>query len=335
MKTLFIAGHRLVSGAEVRKAATPGSVHVDALMTEFALNYKNLPFVGSALFPDVTVKKESAKYAIFNADRKAERVPNTKRAPKSRANVVDWSHTFGTYSCEEEALAAGVDKRERDNADDPIRPDQRATAAAKIGIELAREARIAALVTNAANYAASHKQTLAVATQWSHADSDPLQAKLDAEAVIEQDAGVSVNTAVIPKAIYNRLLRHPDIIDAFKYTRGGAITKEMLASYFDIEPDRFLVPGAVKNTAALGAAASLARIWGDFVWFGFVDPAATSAEDGITFGKTFRVPQDGQPILVREFTDEPAKTDWKEVSEIVDSRITAKECGYLYSDVLA
>lgn len=335
MKTLFINGHRVIAGGEARKLATPGSVHYDALMTEFALNYGNLPFIGRELFPTVRVKKESDKYAIFNSDRKQDRVVKTLRAPKSRANVVDWSHTTATYSTDEHALAAGVDDRERANADAPIDPDQRATAAALIGIELAREQRIATLVTTAGNYAAAHKETLAGAGQWSSDDSDPLQDKLDAEAAIEQDAGVSVNTAVIPKAVYNRLLRHPDIIEAFKYVQGGSITKEMLARYFDIEPDRLLVPGAVKNTAALGAAASMSRIWSDFAWFGFVDPAANSALDGITFGKTFLVPIEGQDLAVREFRDDPAKTDWKEVSENVDEKITAAVCGFLYSDVLA
>lgn len=335
MKTMYINGHRVLVGSEARKLATPGSVHIDALMTEFALNYKNLPFIGTALFPSVPVKKESDKYAIFNSDRKQDRVYSTLRAPKSRANVVDWSHTTATYSCDEHALAAGVDDRERRNADAPIAPDQRATAAALIGIELAREQRIATLVTTAGNYAASHKETLAGVDQWSDDDSNPLEDKQTAESALELDAGVSVNTAVVPKTIFNRLTRHPLLLDAFKYTKGGALTKELIASYFDIEPDRFLVPGAVKNTAALGAAASLSRIWGDFVWFGFVDPSANSPLDGITFGKTFRVAQEGQDVLVREFRDDPAKTDWKEVSEIADEKITAAVCGFLYSDVMA
>jgi hypothetical protein len=336
---MVINGRRVVTGEEARKFATPGSVHVDELMTDFALNFKNLPFITGRLFPTVPVTKESDKFAIFNADRKAERIPDTKRGPRSRANVVEWSHTYGTYAAEENALAAGVDDRERANADEPIKPDQRATAAATIGIELGREARIAALVTTAGPYAASHKVTLiagAGATQqWSFDASQPLNQKEAADEAIETDAGVSVNTIAMSKLVFNRLRRHPVLIEAFKYTKGGILSREMIASYFDIEADNLLIPGAFKNTAALGAAAAMSRIWGDFVWMGFVDPSATGPLDGVTFGKTFQVSQQGQSRLVREFRDDPQRTDWKEVSEITDEKVTAYSCGYLISDVLA
>ncbi|HZP97220.1 MAG TPA: hypothetical protein VFC31_12950 [Candidatus Limnocylindria bacterium] len=336
MKPQMINGRRVIPGRAALKFATPGSVHVDQLMTDFAINYQNLPFVGRQLFPFAPVGKETGKYAVFNADRRAERPRTGLRAPKSRAEVVDWSHSFKTYGCEEYAFAAGVDDRERDNADAPIDPDQRATAAALIAVELAAEVRIAKLVTTAATYAASHKATLAGSDQWSDlAASDPIGDKLTADEALQKDAGVITNTAVIPFAVFNKLRRHSKILDAFKYVRGGVVTHEMLASYFDIDPERLLVPGAVKNTAALGAAAQIAPIWSDSVWFGFVDPGAASALEGITFGKSFRVSQEGQPRLVREFRDDPARTDYKEVSEITDERITAIECGFLYSDVLA
>ncbi len=300
MKSQTINGHRVISGADARKFATPGSVHVDLLMTDFAINYRNLPFVGRQVMPYAPVTRESGKYAIFNADRRQE-IPRTGlRAPKSRADVVDWVNTFGTFSAEEHAFAAGVDDRERDNADAPIDPDQRATAAATIALGLAAEV---------------------------HA----------AQEAVQTDAGVLPNTAVIPYAVFHALQRNTEVRNAFSFgsaQRTGLVTREQLASYLEIDVDRLLIPGGMKNTAALGAAASLAQIWSDFAWFGFVDPAAISALDGITFGKSFRKPQDGQPLLTRQFRDDAARTDYKEVSEITDEKITAISCGYLVSDTL-
>ncbi len=337
MKSQTINGHRVISGADARKFATPGSVHVDLLMTDFAINYRNLPFVGRQVMPYAPVTRESGKYAIFNADRRQE-IPRTGlRAPKSRADVVDWVNTFGTFSAEEHAFAAGVDDRERDNADAPIDPDQRATAAATIALGLAAEVRIAALVTTAASYAASHKTTLVGAAQWSTAASAVQSVVHAAQEAVQTDAGVLPNTAVIPYAVFHALQRNTEVRNAFSFgsaQRTGLVTREQLASYLEIDVDRLLIPGGMKNTAALGAAASLAQIWSDFAWFGFVDPAAISALDGITFGKSFRKPQDGQPLLTRQFRDDAARTDYKEVSEITDEKITAISCGYLVSDTL-
>jgi hypothetical protein len=313
---------------------------VDQLMTDFAINYGNLPFIGRQLLSTVPVEKESDKYAIFNSDRRDAIVRTGLRAPKSRADVVDWKHATATYGAQEYAFAAGVDDRERDNADTPISPDQRATAAAVTAIELAMEARIATLVTTAASYAASHKTTLVGADQWSTAASAVLLRKQTADEAIAADAGVLPNTAVIPFKVFNALQRNTEVKNAFSFggqikSSTGLVTREMLAAYFDIDVSRLFVPGAVKNTAALGAAATLTDIWGDFAWFGFVDPGATSPLDGITFGKIFAKKQQGLPRLTREFRDDPARTDYKEVSEITDEKITAIECGYLISDTLA
>ncbi len=337
MKTQQINGHTVISGRDARKFATPGSVHVDQLMTDFAINYGNLPFVGRSVMPYAPVARESGKYAVFNADRRNERPKTGLRAPKSRAEVIDWSSIFRTYSTDEYAFAAGVDDRERGNADAPIEPDQRATAAATIALGLAAEVRIGGIVTTAGSYAASHKTTLAGAAQWSTAASAVQSVIHAAQEAIQTDAGVLPNTVLVPYAVFHALQRNTEVRNAFSFgsaQKAGLVTREMLASYFEIDVERLLIPGGVKNTAALGAAASLAQIWSDFVWVGFVDPTATDPMSGITFGKSFRMPQSGQPLLTREFRDDPARTDYKEVSEITGEVITAIECGYLVSDTL-
>ena len=215
MKAQTLNGMRVIPGADARKFATPGSVHVDQLMTDFAINYGNLPFIGRQLFVTAGVEKESDKYAIFNSDRREQRIRTGLRAPKSRAEVVDWKHTTASYACQEYAFAAGVDDRERGNADSAIKPDQRATAAAVTAIELAMEARIATLVTTAGSYAAAHKQTLVGADQWSTAASAVLSRKQAADEAIQADAGVLPNSAIIPFKVFNALRRNTEIKAAF------------------------------------------------------------------------------------------------------------------------
>ena len=327
-------GQRVISGAELRKFATPGEVHVDALMTDFAINYgSTVGLAADLLFPYVNVNKESDKYAIFNKDRRQERVQNTIRAPRTAAKTVDWAVEFASYACAEHALASGVDDQERDNTDVPIDPDQRATRAATLGILIDRENDVATKATTIANFPAGHSTTLAGVNQWT--DAAASNPKLDVDTGRERvlDAsGVLPNTAFIPWVVVAKLKLHSKILDAFKYVQGGVITEAMLAAYFEIP--NVVITAALKNTAAEGQAAALSKIWGKHVVLAFVDPN-TSPLDGITFGKTFRQKQSGQPRLTRRFREEKARTDWFEVSEKTDPKITAGECGYLIRDAVA
>lgn len=334
MTTRRIGGLRLITGEELRKFATPGDVHVDALMTDFAINYGNAGFVGEALFPYANVRKKSDKYAVFNKKRTQERVPNTLRAPRTAAKAVDWDVDLtNSYSAEERALAAGVDDGERDNADAPIDPDQRATRAALIGILLDFENDVATKATTAANYPTGHSVTLAGVNQWSDlTNSDPKKDVDDGREKILDDAGVLPNTIVIPWKVVQTLKRNSKILDAFKYVQGGVITVDMLSNYFEI--DRVVIAAASKNTAAEGQTAVLAKLWGKDVILAFVDPNP-SPLDGISFGKAFRWIQNGQARLTRRFREERARTDWYEVSQAHDIKITAGEAAYIIKAAIA
>jgi hypothetical protein len=327
---------KLITGDELRKFATPGDVHVDPLLTDFAVNYKNVGFVGDACFPVIPVNKRSAKYAVFEASRRNLRVQNTLRAPRTAAKTVEYEVDLtNSYAAEEYSLASGVDDQERDNADAPIDPDQRAARIALEGLLLDREDRIGTKVRLAANYTASHVVALAGGNQWSDAvNSSP---KVDVDAgrdLIVQHTGVLPNTLLLPWLVVQKLKLNNKITDAFKYTatQGAVINLEQLKAYFEI--DNIVVAGALKNTANEGAAAVIARIWGKDVWMGYVDPNS-SPQDGISFGKTFRWKQNGQPRLTRSYYEPKARTTWTEVTEANDEKITAKDCGYLIQTAIA
>lgn len=329
---------KLISGAALRTFATPGDVHVDAVMTQLAIEYGNLGFAADEFMPYVPVRKQSDIFAVFNADRRQERVPNTLRAPRTAAKVVDWAVDLtNKYAALERALAAGVDDQERNNADNPIDPDQRALRAALVGVLLDREDRIATLLTTAANYATGHSTTLAGVNQWSDGTNSNPKSDVDAARdKIALDAGVLPNVMGIPWGVVSKLKQHTAIKDAFKYTGSGlrSITTEMLQDYFEVE--RIVITGAVKNTAAEGQTATLARIWGKDVFLLYVASAQNlSPLGGMTFGKSFRWVQDGLERLVRRFREEKARTDWFEVDEAVDEKITAKEAGYVVKAAIA
>lgn len=306
---------------------TPGDLHIDALMTNFAIAYRNLDFVGDALFPVVPVTKKSDKYAILDPNKDQQRVVNTQRAPRTRAKSVDWANSTATYTCIDYAVNAPVDDSERANADNPFDPDSAATAAALDAILLDRENRIATTATTAASFSASHKTTLAGANQWSDATSNPKGDVQTATNAIRQDVGKLPNMALFPFAVAQKVSLVTKVLDAIKYSQLGVATIDLVARYLELP--RIVVASAVKNTANEGQTATMTDVWGKFAVIAYVEPSAGLW--GMTFGKTFQWTE----FSVRRWRDEGARTDFFEPTASWDEKLVAADAGYLISAAIA
>lgn len=304
-------------------------LHIDALMTSFAIAYRNNEFVGEALFPLVPVTKKSDKFAILDPDKQQQRVINTERQPRTRAKSVDWANSTDNYSCVEYAVNSPVDDSERANADNPLDPDRAATAAALDAILLDREDRIAVKATTAANYSASNTVTLAGVNQWSDATSNPKADVDTARDELRKDVAKLPNRAIIPFAVLNKLAVVTKVLDAVKYTNLGVASISLLEQYLQLPAGAIVVAMAVKNTAKEGQLASISDVWGKDVVLAYVDPAAGLW--GMTFGKTFQ----WQALQVRTWRDEGARTDYYEPMAAYDEKIVAKDAGYLIKAAIA
>ncbi|MCA1944539.1 MAG: hypothetical protein LDL30_04530, partial [Desulfovibrio sp.] len=170
---------------------------IDPILTNVARGYTNGTMVGMRLFPPVPVGARGGKIVQFG--RENFRRYATARAPGTTVATVQYGYAGESYSLTDHGLAGLV----------PV--ELLEDAAAVPGIDLARgairmvqdvvalnlEAEQAALARNAANYAVSNKATLSGATQWSHADSDPVKAVETAKEVVRAAVGVRPNTMVI------------------------------------------------------------------------------------------------------------------------------------------
>jgi len=305
----------------------PNDLHIDQLMTDFAISYRNLEFIGDALFPTVPVEKESNKFAILDPKKDQQRVYDTLREVRTEARLVEWANATATYTCKEYSAKAGVDWRERDNADNPFDPDRAATQAALDAILIDRENRIATAATTAASFSATHKTTLAGANQWSDPTSNPRGDVDSAKDAVRKDVGKIINIAVMSFAVFTKVSLVTKVLDAIKYTQLGVATVDLISRYLGVEQIR--IGMAVKNTANLGQAAVMADIWGKFAVLAYVE--ATAGLWGMTFGKTF---QKGS-FEVRTYTDLAKKTDFFEPDAMWDENLVAVDAGYLVSAAIA
>lgn len=242
----------------------PSELHVDSALTNLAVQYSPREFnmVSDIILPRLGVEKKSNKYFIYvKADRFT--VPDTRRAPKSPANQVDFGVSTGTYSCENYALGDFVAQAEEDNADSPLSPQADAVEGILDLMMLDREKRATDLVTATANI--TQNTTLSGNAQWSdYGNSNPLS---------DVETGKSAcfyppNLMVLGQAVYDKLKYHPDLQEMVKYSERAVLTEEVMASLFGVE--RVVVARAKRNTAAEGQAAAYANIWGKDVLLAYV-----------------------------------------------------------------
>lgn len=82
------------------------------------------------------------------------------RAPGALSKTIDFSTSTKTYSAEEYALNVFILDKEKQNADSVLNLEISKTNRLKQSLMIAREARIAAIFTDANNYASTNKTTL-------------------------------------------------------------------------------------------------------------------------------------------------------------------------------
>lgn len=257
---------------------------VSARLTAIALAYRNpdVALIGDDVLPRTPTADEFKwlKYDLAQGFT----VPDTRVGRKSMPNQVDFQATEQTARTEDHGLDDWVPNRDIEVAaaqGEGIDPEGMATQYLTNLVQLGREQRVAALVHNEASYPVGQVSTLAGATQWSHADSDPTVAISDALDV----PVMRPNIAVIGQQAWTKTRRHPKLVQAVKGTNQGAgqITRQEFCDFFEIQA--LYVGASFVNSAKRGQAASLARVWGKHLALIYRDRAA-GPQAGVTFGFT-------------------------------------------------
>ena len=102
------------------------------------------------------------------------------------------------------------------------------------------------------------------------------------------------------KEAFDKIKRHPDVLEQVKYTSKDSVSKEILAELLGFR--RVLVGEAVKNTAAENVADALSYVWGKTAVI-FADPVAPTVKQA-TFGRLiFDQLWGGEMFHVRRWED--------------------------------
>jgi hypothetical protein len=309
-------------------------VHVDQPLSNFAVEYKNPAglYIANRVAPPVLVPKQSDKYFVYDKKDRFTR-PKTARGPKGKANTVDWNVSSDTYKCNDRALRDFVSDATVANSDAPIQPRQKTAAIVTDLLLLDREIDVLGYITTYANYGSSMRTQLTGTDQFTdYTNSDPIGVIDTGKAACFMDP----NYMFIGKSAYDKLKRHPQLLD---HVKGGAtsgdpatITAAQMAEVFEIQ--NVVVSSAKYNTANKGQTSIFDYIMGDSIVLAYIDAAAQM--EGISAFKTFVWQQmaTGIGYKVRSYRDEEVGGggEWIEVETSDDFKVVCSDVAYLIYD---
>lgn len=269
------------------KELSPGAVQTTPVLQDLSLMYANDEYIGTRLMPLVNVSPGILSVEVWKYLKENRfSAPSDEIGTRGKVNEVSEAVSKTATSLQRRALKEFVDAWTQQAMDNPVRELVSPTMNVLDGLALNQELRIAAIAGVAGSYGAN-TAAIAAADRWDTATGgDPLGAVQTALDAMWIGVGPARTVAFTSQAVYNVLVKHPAILDAYKYTRSGRLKREELADYFEV--DELLVGRARKNTANEGVTASYSRIWPNV--FGVLRVAQAPSTKQAVFGITLTDP---------------------------------------------
>lgn len=305
---------------------------VDPVLTGIVVSYKNAAYIADRVLPRVgpQLDKQLFKYNKFGFDQTIT-LPDTKVGRKSEPNTVEFSASEQPEQTDDYGLDAVIPNDDIKNAPPGYDPRHYHAETLTDLVMLDREVRVANKVFAAATYPSGNKATLSGTSQWSDfTNSDPTGAVADAaDAMVMRP-----NIAVLGRATWSKVRRHPKIISAISIsgTDKGMATLRAVADLWELE--EIIVGDSWLNSAKPGQTPTRVRAWGKHCSLIRREPLAKVLGQLPTFG--FTAEYGGK---VSGQIDEPKIGLRGSVrvrsGESVKEVISASDLGYLFTNAVA
>lgn len=315
--------------------ATGRDLHVDKLLTQLSLAYRNPSYIADQIFPIVTVMKQSDKLVKYDKSHWF-RDEAKLRAPGTKSQGGGWSvDTTATYFADRFSYRHEISDDDRANADEPFNLDSEATEFVTDKMQMRREVAFATDFFKTSVWGAD-KTGGTDFTVWSdYASSTPLTDISDWKDDVEGRIGREPNKLVLGKQVWTKLKWHPDVIDTIKYTQRAQMTIELFAALAELES--VLIGRALRTTQAEGtaeASITLSRIWGKHGLLTYVPPRPSlmTPSAGYTFVWQ-RVPSAIQ--YIKRMRDDEREVDIIEGNSYFDQKAVGTDAGQFASGAVA
>lgn len=330
---------------------TRGSLHVDTLLTDYAIAYGTdlaSTYVSDRACTIKSVDKQSDKYVVWNKGD-FYRLEMQQRADGDKSEGGGQRLSNATYFAEVWALHTILTDRQRNAARGEVDVEAAKIRYLMNQTKLARDVQFASTFFTTSVWSGFTDQTGVAAApganqfiQWSdYTNSTPITDIKEQAVALEITAGVPGTklVGVTSSTVFQKLSDHPDFLDRLKYTGGNDrpanVTREAMAAILGL--DELIVAKAVQNTAAEGATATMAAIFGDKFLLMFKSDVAS--DDQSTAATLFshsefdQVTPEGAAIF--QWYDDSRRSTYYEAEQAFDQKVTAADLGGIFTDCLA
>jgi len=297
-------------------------LHIDGLLSNVSVKYRNQSYIAMDLFQEVAVKKSSDLYRVHERNF---RVPESLRSPKAVAKEWDFNVSTASYVLERHSLKAYVSDGDAENYD---LADLRSDTTEELTDAILRrlEKSVASLITTTSW---SLSLSLSSTQTWNATVTggfDPIAHCDTATAVTVLNSGNKPNRIAMGLTAKNALKNNNLVLDRIKYT-SKEVNEGILASLIGVE--KFLVSTQVQDTADEGAStgAAISSLWGDNVLMAFAPPAPgpLKASAGYIFRKNLP--------MVKRWRVEERESDAIEVNMEYQVKVVSSLSGFLIANV--
>ena len=239
---------------------------LNPLLTGIATRYMaSLPLVGLRIAPVFNTPLHSAQYYIYDTSNFTDIPTDIRHSPSSAFKRLTSKLSDDTFIARDYGVEEPVDMMELKLYASFFQADRSAMERAVRVVAINHELRVRTAVRALA-------ATATPTVKWNASTGTTILADVQAaKNAIQASIGVDPNLMTVPRDVFNSLRVAPEILERFKYSDGGLVTKLQLEALFEIE---ILVSNDNINNAAEGQTASMGGIWSDEVVLSYSQPSA-------------------------------------------------------------
>jgi hypothetical protein len=303
---------------------------LNPLLTSLASRFmQGLPLAGSRIAPLFRTQLQAAAYYIYDTSNYTDVPTDIRRAPSAPFRRLTSKLSSDTFLCKDYGVEEPLDKAEIAMYASIFEADRSALQRAVRIVAVNHEIRVRTL-------ARAVSQTASPSTKWNATSGTTIIADVQtAKNVIHAATGQDPNVMVLPRDTFNALTIAPELLELFKYTSGGKLSKDQLATIFGI--DDIIVTGDLINNAAEGQTASLGGIWTDEAFLCIATPS--NDLKALTWARTFNwtAMSGSGPNGISTFTYDQDEVDSRIVRarQYTDEKVIASGGAYYLSNVLS
>ncbi len=315
---------------------------VNPVLQGLLLGYVNADqnLIGSKVLRPISTGGESTGtiYTISRGDQFGDPTDSLEWALGASPHMsVGFGTSTATYRCKLFADKAEIARKAISRSDIPA--DLKALHLGTIAqnLVLAQERRIASAFFNASTF--TQNTTLAGATQWTQATSNPVGDIFTGINTVEAATGRTPNTIIFGRLAWQSFQTNPSVLNFLATNKDRQIMSNdeasaLLMQRFDGLRNVYVGKGRYRSSNP-NQALTLADVWGDFVWIGNIDQDSVALNPNagtVAIRPTAVARFVEDDFTVTEYENEDTDTEAVRVHHSEDIVVTSASDGYLIID---